>query len=59
MTTINQGDIGDMPFPLPDLERQRAIADHLDDLESTIAEVGRAIASDASLKSEFANQLFS
>lgn len=59
MTTINQGDIGDMPFPLPDLERQRAIADHLDDLESTIAEVNQAIASDASLKSKFANQLFS
>jgi type I restriction enzyme S subunit len=59
MTTINQGDIGDMPFPLPDLERQRAIADHLDDLESTIADVNRAIASDALLKSKFANQLFS
>jgi restriction endonuclease S subunit len=59
MTTINQGDIGDMPFPLPDLERQRAIADYLDDHESTIAEVNRAIASDASLKCKFANQLFS
>jgi len=58
MTTINQGDIGDMPFPLPDLDRQNAVADHLDDLESTIAEVAQAIASDATLKSQIANQLF-
>lgn len=59
MTTINQGDIGDMQFPLPELERQRAIADHLDDLESKIAEVNRAIDLDGSLKRKFANQLFS
>jgi type I restriction enzyme M protein len=59
MTTINQGDIGDMPFPLPDLARQRAIAEHLDKLESAIADVAQAIQASAAIKNMIAKHVFS
>ena len=57
MTTINQGDVGGMPVPLPSLDVQRAFTDKLDEFDEARRKTQDAIASANQLRRYILNQV--
>lgn len=57
MTTINQGDLGGMPIPLPSLGEQRALADTIDEWDETRKQAQKVADGARTLKTDMVNCL--
>ncbi len=58
MTTINQGALNKMPIPLPELSKQKEIADLLDQVETIIKYIQTKIIHFKELQQKFINKAF-
>ena len=57
MTTINQGDLGEMPIPLPTLDQQASAADRLDSVDASIEDMETHVQRAAMLRNGLINGL--
>lgn len=58
MTTINQGDLGKFPIPLPSLSEQKILADMLDQIETEVRLLEHHIHIGSVLRNNLVNKLF-
>lgn len=58
MTTINQGDLGKLPIPLPSLDEQMTLADMLDQIESELQALEHHIYTESALRKKLVNEFF-
>jgi len=57
MTTINQGDLGEMPIPLPTLDQQASAADRLDSVDASIEDMETHVQRAVMLRNDLINGL--